>query len=66
MKRDYREKEVVGFVGDSRKSLFPKSCRVTVRMTADNMGKTLSLSCANVLIGIPLEQVEDIIKVVER
>lgn len=66
MKRDYREKEVVGFIGDLRKSLFPKSCRVTVRMTSDNMGKTLSLSGANILIGIPLEEVEDIIKVVER
>lgn len=64
--RDYREKDVMGFIGDMSKSLFPKPCRVTVRVTKDSNGATLSLAGANVLIGIPLEAVEDIIKVVEN
>lgn len=64
--RDYREKDVMGFIGDTSKSVFPKPCRITVRMTSDKRGKTFSLAGANVLIGIPLEEVADIIKVVER
>lgn len=64
--KDYREKDVMGFIGDSSKSIFPKPCRITVRMTSDKRGKTLSLAGANVLIGIPIEEVADIIKVVER
>ena len=64
-KRDYREKDVMGFIGDTSKSVFPKPCRITVRMTSDKKGQTLSLAGANVLIGIPLEQVAEIIKVVE-
>lgn len=64
--RDYREKDVTGFIGDTSKSVFPKPCRITVRMTSDKHGKTLSLAGANVLMGIPLEEVADIIKVAER
>lgn len=64
-KRDYREKDVMGFIGDMNKSVFPKPCRITVRMTADKRGKTLSLAGANILIGIPLEDVEDIIRIAE-
>lgn len=64
-KRDYREKDVMGFIGDTSKTIFPKPCRITVRVTKDNNGATLSLAGANVLIGIPLEQVAEIIKVVE-
>ena len=64
--KDYREKEVTGFIGDTSKSVFPKSCRITVRMTSDKRGKTLSLAGANVLIAIPLEEVSDIIKVADR
>lgn len=64
--KDYREKDVKGFIGDTSKSVFPKSCRITVRMTSDKKGQTLSLAGANVLIGIPLEEVSDIIKVAER
>ena len=64
--RDYREKDVTGFIGDTSKSVFPKPCRITVRMTSDKHGQTLSLAGANVLIGIPLEEVADIIKVVDR
>lgn len=63
---DYREKDVMGFIGDTSKSVFPKPCRITVRMTSDMRGQTLSLAVANILIGIPLEEVADIIKVVER
>ena len=64
--KDYREKDVMGFIGDGKKSPIPKPCNVTVRMTSDKMGKTLSLCGYNILIGIPLEEVADIIKVVER
>lgn len=64
--RDYREKDVNGFIGDSSKSIFPKPCRITVRMTKDKRGATLSLQGFNVLIGIPLEAVADIVKVVEK
>lgn len=64
--RDYREKDVNGFIADSTKSLIPKPCKVTVRMTSDKRGKTLSLTGYNVIIGIPLEQVADIIKIAER
>lgn len=64
--RDYREKDVIGFIGDGKKSPIPKPCNVTVRMTSDKMGQTLSLCGYNILIGIPLEKVADIIKVVER
>lgn len=64
-KRDYREKDVMGFIGDTSKTIFPKPCRITVRMTSDKKGQTLSLAGANVLIGISLEQVAEIIKVVE-
>lgn len=28
--RDYREKDVMGFIGDMSKSLFPKPCKVTI------------------------------------
>ena len=63
--KDYREKEVTGFIGDTSKSVFPKPCRITVRMTSDKHGQTLSLAGANVLIGIPLEEVSDIIKVAD-
>ena len=63
--RYYREKDVMGFIGDTSKSIFPKPCRITVRMTSDKNGQTLSLAGANVLIGIPLEEVKEIIKVVE-
>lgn len=64
--KDYREKDVMGFIGDTSKSLFPKPYEITVRMTSDESGQTLSLAGANVLIGIPLEEVADIIKVAER
>ena len=64
--RAYREIDVMGFIGDTSKSVFPKPYRITVRMTSDKHGQTLSLAGANVLIGIPLEEVSDIIKVAER
>lgn len=65
--RDYREKDVAGYISDMKKP-FPylQPCNVTVRMTSDEHGKTLSLAGANILIGIPLEAVADIVKVVEE
>lgn len=64
--KDYREKTVRGFIGDNTKGIIPKPCQVTVRMTKDKRGATLSLQGFNVLIGIPLEAVADIVKVVEE
>lgn len=61
--RDYREKTVKGMVATG---IIPKFCNVTVRMTSDKRGQSLSLQAYNVLIEIPLESVKDIIKVTER
>ena len=64
MKRDYREKTIKGCIFDGSKPLFlPKMCDVTVRMTSDKIGQSLSLQAFNVMIEIPLEQVRDIIRV---
>lgn len=64
--RDYREKVVQGMIGDISKSVIPNPCKVTVRMTSDKRGQSLSLSAYNIMIGIPLETVRDIIRVSER
>lgn len=64
--RDYREKVVQGMIGDISKSVIPNPCKVTVRMTSDKRGQSLSLSAYNIMIEIPLEQVKDIIRVSER
>ena len=64
MKRDYREKTIRGCIFDGSKPLLlPKMCDVTVRMTSDKIGQSLSLQAFNVMIEIPLEQVRDIIRV---
>lgn len=62
--RDYREKDVKGMLVDAS-NMNCKMCNVTVRMTSDNIGQSLSLSAYNVMIQIPLESVRDIIKVTE-
>lgn len=64
--RDYREKDVDGLITDITQFVIPKKCNVTVRMTSDKIGQSLSLSAYNIMISIPLEQVRDIIKVSER
>ena len=64
MKRDYREKVVLGMIADA-KTMKHNSCPVTVRMTNDKRGKSLSLSAFNILIAIPLESVQEIIKLTE-
>lgn len=67
--RDYREKEIDGYIADiTIKDLtkMARKCKVTVRMTSDKKGQSLSLSAFNIQIGIPLESVADIIKVVEK
>ena len=63
--RDYREKDVMGMIVDITKPM-PHFCNVTVRMTSDKKGKSLSLAAANVMIQIPLEEVEDIIRIAEK
>lgn len=66
--RDYREKDVKGMLAIWNPRRIPTFIHdtVTVRMTSDKKGQSLSLSAGNVLIEIPLEQVQDIIKVSER
>ena len=63
--RDYREKNVKGFLFiQSPDGLpIPAPASVKVRMTLDENGKTLSLNAGPVMIGIPLESVTDIIEV---
>lgn len=58
--RDYREKEIDGYIADITIKDFTKI------MTSDKKGQSLSLSAFNIQIGIPLESVADIIKVVEK
>ena len=64
--KDFRMKTVRGFIGDDTKSVIPKPCQVTVRLTADKRGQTLSLQGFNVMIGIPLEEVSEIIRISEK
>lgn len=64
MKRDYREKTVKGMIADVR-TMMPVFVDVTVRMTSDKRGQSLSMSGANVMIEIPLEGVRNIIKVTD-
>lgn len=68
MKRDYREKQVDGMVAiwNARRIPTFRKMPVTVRMTNDKVGKSLSLQAGNVMIEIPLEQVTEIIMLTER
>lgn len=62
--RDYREKTVQGVVyPNTDKLIMPMKSEVTVRMTSDKIGQSLSLQAGNVMIMIPLEAVRDIIKI---
>jgi len=64
MTRDYREKDVDGMIFKASAPL-PKPCKITVRMTSDKLGQTLSLTGGNTMLVIPLEKVRDIIRVAE-
>lgn len=66
MKKDYREKTVKGLLFDTTFGIKMHETPVTVRMTSDKVGQSLSLSAGNYMILIPMEQVRDIIKVSER
>lgn len=61
-KRDYREKDVKGILCEAEHMKYIPT-NVTVRMTSDKLGQSLSLSAFNVMIEIPLEEVADIIRV---
>lgn len=64
MSRDYREKTVNGWLTDGTHF---GGIPVTVRMTNDDMGKSLSLTAGDsIQIGIPLEEAEDIIVLAEK
>lgn len=66
--RDYREKDVDGMyaVWNARHIATVRKMPVTVRVTKDKVGKSLSLQAGNVMIEIPLEQVKEIITLTER
>lgn len=64
--RDYREKTIMGFIADIFRDKEPRRAKVTIRMTSDKKGKSLSIQASNVIIGIPLEMVEDIIRIAEK
>ena len=51
MKKDYREKTIKGMFYDRGKL---KPDNVTVRMTSDDIGQSLSLQAADTMIEIPL------------
>lgn len=67
--RDYREKLVNGWLSDGKHF---GGVPVRVRMTSDDKGQSLSLTTEmdskdlGIQIGIPLEAVRDIIKVVDK
>ena len=62
--RDYREKTVSGVIyPNTDKLTMPMKSEVTVRMTSDKVGQSLSLQAGNVMIMIPLEAVRDIIRI---
>ena len=46
--------------------MIPRKCDVTVRMTSDKVGQSLSLQAFNIMIQIPLDAVADIIKITEK
>lgn len=60
MSRDYREKTVNGIYFNAIGMTFTK---VTVRMTNDKKGASLSLNANGHMIEIPLEAVKDIIQI---
>ena len=65
--RDYREKKVPGIITNIRGlAMLPGYAEVTVRMTSDVIGQTLSLEADGTMITIPLEPVADILKVVDK
>lgn len=65
-KRDYREKKIMGMLTIAE-GMQMGMVPVTVRMTSDSKGQTLSLSAyEEIMISIPLESVRDIIQVTRR
>lgn len=58
-------KSVKGLITDTT-NMKPMPGVVTLRVTSDKIGKSLSLQCANVMIQIPLEPVEDTIQLIEE
>lgn len=65
--RDYREKTVDGYVFNGTDVPPVMSFQpVTIRMTSDERGQTLSIQAENVMIGLSLEAVRDIIKVADK
>lgn len=66
--KEYREKDVQGFVNiiNPRRIITSRKETITVRMTQDKNGASLSLQARNIMFLIPLEEVKDIISISER
>lgn len=58
MKRVRRTKTVPGI---SAKTMIPKKANITVQMTCDDIGQSLSLTDGKTMLMIPLEKVRNII-----
>ena len=56
--------DIKGMIFDSPENAMP--CNVTVRYTSDKVGKTISLNAANIMIVVPFEEIEKMIKEVEN
>lgn len=63
MSRDYREKTIKGLYSNAM-GMTPSN--VTVRMTNDKRGASLSLQANACMIHIPLEAVKDIIQITPK
>ena len=61
--RDYREKTVRGLYMNA---ISIKPSKITVRMTKDKRGASLSLQADACMIQIPLEEVADIIQITPK
>ena len=60
----YKEKDIKGILTDGKRF---NPTNVTVRMTKDERGATLSLTADNkIMIAVSLEDVKDIVKAVEE
>lgn len=60
MSRDYREKTVTGIIGNA---MGFRPTKVTIRMTNDKRGASLSLEAQGNMMQIALEDVKDIIQI---
>lgn len=63
-----RTKDVKGLIVNGVPPFVPMRSTLTVRVTADEVGETLSIAdeSAGIMLMIPVEQVKDMVKVVKE